>query len=329
MALDLYQRLGVQRGASEAEIKKAYRSLAKQLHPDRNKDNPNAAKRFGHITAAYDLLSDKDKRARYDRGEIDEEGNPKMPFGGGFGGGYPGGGGGGGGGGPQGHPGGSGFDQFNFGAGGETADLSDLFEGLFGAANARSRGGAGGGFGGFRQRGRAPQKGADVAYRLKVAFTDAVTLKPQRITLADGKTIDLKLPPGLEDGTRIRLAGKGEEGPGGRGDALVTIEIASHRFYTRDGNNIRLELPVTLKEAVLGAKVKVPTPDGPVMLTIPMGTSSGKVLRLKGRGFSAKDGKRGDQLVTVDIDIPADDAELQRFAESWNGGGNPRASLGA
>ena len=314
MALDLYQRLGVNRGASEAEIKKAYRSLAKQLHPDRNKDNPNAAKRFGEVTAAYDLLSDKDKRARYDRGEIDEEGNPKMPFGSGFGG-YSSGAG------PQ--PGaGAGFENFNFG-GADAADLSDLFEGLFGG---RSR--AGGGFSSFRQRGRMQQKGADVAYRLKVPFEDAVALKPQRITLADGKTIDLKLPNGLEDGTRIRLAGKGEEGPGGRGDAIVTIEVGSHRFYKREGNNIRLELPVTLKEAVLGAKVKVPTPEGPVMLSIPKGTTSGKVLRLKGRGFTAKDGKRGDQLVSVEIDLPSSDAELQKFAESWEGGGNPRASLG-
>jgi DnaJ-class molecular chaperone len=315
MALDLYQRLGLKRGASEAEIKKAYRSLAKQLHPDRNTDNPKAAERFSQITAAYDLLSDKDKRARYDRGEIDEDGNPKMPFGGGYGGYSPGGGG------PQ--PGAQGFENFNFG-GADAADLSDLFEGLFSGGGAR----AGGPFGGFRQRGRAPQKGADVAYRLKIPFEDAVALKPQRITLADGKTIDLKLPQGLEDGTRIRLAGKGEEGPGGRGDAIVTIEIAPHRFFTREGTNIRLELPVTLKEAVLGAKVKVPTPEGAVMLTVPKGTTSGKVLRLKGRGFAGKDGKRGDQLVAIEVDVPADDAELQRFAEGWNGGGNPRAALG-
>jgi len=318
MALDLYQRLGLKRGASEAEIKKAYRSLAKQLHPDRNKDNPDAAKRFGEVTAAYDLLSDKDKRAKYDRGEIDEEGNPKMPFGAGFGG-YSAGAGG-----PQ--PGAAGFENFNFG-GAEAGDLSDLFEGLFGAATAgRQR--SGGPFGGFRQRARAPQKGADVAYRLKIPFEDAVGLKPQRITLADGKTIDLKLPQGLEDGTKIRLSGKGQEGPAGRGDAIVTIEIAPHRHFRREGTNIRLDLPVTLKEAVLGAKVKVPTPEGAVMLTIPKGTSSGKVLRLKGRGFTAKDGKRGDQLVTVEIEVPANDAELQRFAESWNGGGNPRADLG-
>jgi DnaJ-class molecular chaperone len=317
MALDLYQRLGLKRGASEAEIKKAYRSLAKQLHPDRNKDNPDAAKRFAEVTHAYDMLSDKDKRARYDRGELDEDGNPKMPFGGGFGGYSTGAGG-------Q-QPGGGGFESFNFG-GSEGADLGDLFEGLFGA----STGGRGGGgpFSGFRQRARAAQKGTDIAYRLKVPFEDAVAQKAQRITLADGKTIDVKLPQSLEDGTRIRLAGKGEEGPGGRGDAIVTIEIAPHRFYSRDGTNIRLDLPITLKEATLGAKVKVPTPEGAVMLTIPKGTTSGTVLRLKGRGFAAKDGKRGDQLVTVEIDIPADDAELQKFAEHWSGGGNPRASLG-
>ena len=316
MALDLYQRLGLKRGASEAEIKKAYRSLAKQLHPDRNKDNPDAAKRFGEVTHAYDLLSDKDKRAKYDRGEIDEDGNPKMPFGSGFGG-YSAG--------PGGPQTGGGFENFNF-SGGDAADLSDLFEGLFGGG---SRGGGGGGpFGGFRQRARAPQKGADIAYRLKIPFIDAVALKPQRITLGDGKTIDLKLPPGLEDGTKIRLSGKGEEGPAGRGDAIVTIEIAPHRFFTRETNNIRLNLPITLKEAVLGAKVKVPTPEGPVMLTIPKGTTSGKVLRLKGRGFTGKDGKRGDQLVSVEVDVPAGDPELQKFAESWEAPANPRASFG-
>jgi len=317
MALDLYQRLGLKRGASEAEIKKAYRSLAKQLHPDRNKDNPQAAQRFAEVTRAYDLLSDKDKRAQYDRGEIDEEGNPKMPFGGGFGGARPGAGRGGMGGGP------GGFEGFS----GDTADLSDLFEGLFGAAQS-SRGRPGGGFGGFRQRAQPPQKGADVAYRLKVAFVDAATLSPQRIRLADGKTIDLKLPKGVEDGTRIRLAGKGEPGPGGTGDAIVTISLAPHPFYTREGNDIRLRLPVTLKEAVLGAKVKVPTPEGPVMMTIPKGSSSGRVMRLKGRGFTSKSGARGDELVTIEIQLPSGDSELEAFAEKWDGGGNPRASLG-
>ena len=316
--MDLYQRLGVKRGASEAEIKKAYRSLAKQLHPDRNKDNPNAAKRFAEVTSAYDLLSDKDKRAQYDRGELDEEGNPKMPFGAGFGGG--------------GHSPGTGgpnpFDGFPGGfQAGETADLSDLFEGLFGAGPGGRRGPSGS-FGGFRQRARAPQKGADIAYRLAVPFIDAATLKPQRIRLADGKTIDLKLPNGVEDGTRIRLAGKGQQGPGGPGDGIVTVSIAPHPFFTRDGRDVRLDLPVTLTEAVLGGKVKVPTPDGAVMLTVPKGSTSGKVLRIKGRGFTDKAGKRGDQLVRLEVDLPADDAELDGFAERWKDGRNPRASLG-
>jgi len=320
MALDLYQRLGLKRGASEAEIKKAYRSLAKQLHPDRNKDNPKAAERFAEVTRAYDLLSDKDKRAQYDRGEIDEEGNPKMPFGGGYGGfnARPGAGPGAG----AGQAGGFEGFQGNFGE----ADLSDIFEGLFGSAGAR--GGRGGGFGGFRQRAQPPQKGADTAYRLTVGFIDAATLAPQRITLADGKTIDLKLPKGVEDGTKIRLSGKGQDGPGGAGDAIVTISIAPHPFYTREGDNIRLNLPITLKEAVLGAKVKVPTPEGTVMLTVPKGSSSGKVLRLKGRGFTGKSGTRGDLLVSLEIEVPAADPDLEAFAEKWSGGGNPRAALG-
>ena len=311
--MDLYQQLGIARGASEAEIKKAYRSLAKQLHPDRNTDNPKAAERFAKVSQAYEILSDKDKRARYDRGEIDEEGNPRMPFGGGFGGARPGRPGGGAGGGFEGFPGG-----FNA----ETADLSDLFEGLFGATQTR-RGG-----GGFGRRSAPPPKGADVAYRLKVPFLDAAALKPQRVTLAGGKTIDLKLPKGLEDGAKIRLAGQGQGGPGGTGDAIVAIEITPHPFFAREGNDIRLTLPVTLKEAVLGAKVRAPTPDGPVMLSVPKGSSSGKVLRLKGKGFTDKAGKRGDLKVMLAVDLPADDEALRQFAEGWSGGGNPRKALG-
>ena len=316
--MDLYQQLGIKRGASEADIKKAYRSLAKQLHPDRNKDNPKSAERFAQVTKAYDLLSDKDKRARYDRGEIDEDGNPRMPFGSGFGGG---------GAGPRPRA-GEGFEGYPGGFSADSADLSDLFEGLFGAASGGRRGaGSGGPFGGFG-RARPPQKGADIAYRLKVPFVDAATLKEQRVSLSGGRTIDLKLPKGVEDSTKIRLAGQGQEGPGGRGDAIVTIEIAPHPFFVRDGGNIRLTLPVTLKEAVLGAKVKVPTPEGPVMLTIPKGSTSGKLLRIKGRGFTAKDGHRGDLLVQLAVDAPKEDEALQRFVEGWDGGGNPRAALG-
>ena len=314
---DLYSQLNVARSASEAEIKKAYRKLAKELHPDKNKDNPKATERFAKVTQAYDILTDKDKRAQYDRGEIDEDGNPKMPFG--YGGG-PRGGGAGDFRGPNGEP-------FEFSGGGGAADVSDLFEGLFGGMG--RRGGGGGPFGGFGRRSAAPQKGADMAYRLEVAFDDAARLNGQRVTLGSGKTLDIKLPPGVEDGTKIRLAGQGQAGPGGAGDAIVTIAIKPHRFFRREGDNIRLDLPVSLDEAVLGGKVRVPTVDGTVMLSIPKGSSSGKVLRLKGKGFAGKGGARGDQLVTLAVDVP-DDADLARFLEGWSARGktNPRAGLG-
>lgn len=316
---DLYTQLGVARGASEPDIKKAYRKLAKELHPDKNKDNPKATERFSKVTQAYDILTDKAKRAQYDRGEIDEDGNPKAPFGYGQGGPRPGGPGGNRGGGPGGM-------DFEF-TGGE-ADLSDIFEGLFGGG--QRRGGFGGfGAGGGRRQG-PPPKGADVGYRLAVPFADAAALKEQRVTLSGGRTVDIKLPKGVEDGTKIRLTGQGQQGPGGNGDAIVTISITPHRFFGRDGDNVRLELPVSLDEAVLGAKVKVPTVDGSVILSIPAGSNSGKVLRLKGKGFHAKSGQRGDQLVTLMVDVPGDDAELKSFVESWSGKGkgNPRASLG-
>ena len=314
---DLYSTLGVARGANEADIKKAYRKLAKELHPDRNKDNPKAAERFSKVTQAYDILNDKDKRAQYDRGEIDEDGNPRMPFG------FGGSGGGGGRGqefrGPNG-------ERFEFSGGGEAGDLSDLFEGLFGGIGGRRGGGSP--FGGFGRRSAPQQKGADVAYRLEVPFEDAATLQGQRVTLGSGRTLDIKLPAGVEDGTRIRLAGQGQSGPGGTGDAIVSIIIKPHRFFRREGNNIRLDLPVTLDEAVNGAKVRVPTVDGPVMLSVPKGSSSGKVLRLKGKGFTAKGGQRGDQLVTLMIDLPADDRALGEFARGWSDGRNVRSGLG-
>ncbi|TGX41677.1 J domain-containing protein [Sphingomonas naasensis] len=302
--------MGVARGATEADIKKAYRKLAKELHPDRNKDNPKASEKFSLVTAAYDLLSDKDKRARFDRGEIDGDGNPTAPFG--FGGGQQGGF----------RPGSAGGFDF----GGEANDLGDIFEGLFGGAGRRGGGGFSGGFGGFGRRPAA--KGANVAYRLAVAFEDAAKLAPQRITLRDGKTIDLKLPAGVETGTQMRLAGKGEEGPGGFGDAIVTIEIQPHRFYERAGDDIRLDLPVSLSEAVLGAEVRVPTPDGAVMLKVPKGSTSGKVLRLKGRGFHKKGSGRGDLLVTLMVDLPVDDDALVEFVQGWQDKGNPRGRMG-
>jgi len=311
---DPYSILGVARSANEKDIKSAYRKLAKELHPDRNKDNPKAAERFSEVTRAYDLLSDKDKRARFDRGEIDIDGNPTMGFG--YGGGA----------GPGGGFGGRdqrGFraDGFEgFGAG-EGIDLGDIFDGLFGG-----RGNAGGGFGGQR-RGPAP-KGANVQYKLGVSLPDAAQLATQRITLADGKTIDLKLPAGVEDGTQMRLAGKGEAGPGGAGDAIVVIHLQPHVFFRRDGDNLRLDLPISLDEAVNGAKVKVPTPEGAVMLTVAPGSSSGKTLRLKGKGFTRKDGTRGDQLVTLEVQLPESDPDLAQRLEGWRDSRNLRARLG-
>ncbi|MGD9471486.1 MAG: DnaJ C-terminal domain-containing protein [Novosphingobium sp.] len=313
---DPYSTLGVARGATEKDIKSAYRKLAKELHPDRNKDNPKAADRFAEVTRAYDLLSDKDKRAQFDRGEIDAEGNPANPFAGM--------------GGSRGAAGsqrgfGGGFEGFG---GGDAVDLDDLLGGIFGGMGgrgARTSAGMGGGFGGRRA---APPRGANVQYRLKVPFADAAVRKDQRITLSDGKTIDLKLPAGVEDGTQMRLKGKGEQGPGGAGDALVTIAIESHPFFKRDGDDVRLDLPISLDEAVNGAKVKVPTVEGAVMLTIAPCTSAGKVLRLKGKGFTKKDGNRGDQLVSLEIDLPQQDEDLARRLEGWRDSRALRAKFG-
>ena len=319
MAADPYTTLGVARGASEKDIKSAYRKLAKQLHPDTNKDNPKATERFGEVTRAYDLLCDKDKRARFDRGEIDADGNPAYP----------------GGAGPQGFGGGFGGNGFGGGqrgfrpenlhgfGGGDGADIGDIFEGLFGGARGRQ-----GDFGG----GRAAPKGANSQYRLAVSLPDAARLAAQRITLSDGKTIDLKLPAGLEEGTQMRLSGKGEPGPGGAGDALITITIQPHPFFTREGDNLRLDLPVSLEEAIAGAKVKVPTAEGAVMLTVAPLSSSGRTLRLKGKGFTRKDGTRGDQLVTLQIALPdassAAAGDLARRLEGWQGMPDPRGRLG-
>jgi len=310
MAADPYSTLGVARGASEKDIKSAYRKLAKELHPDTNQNNPKAADRFAQVTNAYDLLSDKTKRAQFDRGEIDADGNPAMPFGGGgFGGGA---------GGQRGFSGGF--------SGNEGIDLEDLFGGIFGGGGQRGGGGFGGGFGGAGQR--AAPRGANVSYRLAVPLTDAAELKPQRITLSDGKTIDLKLPAGLEDGTQMRLSGKGEQGPSGAGDAIVTLQIQPHAFFRRDGDDLRLDLPITLDEALNGTKVKAPTASGAVMLSVPPGASSGKVLRLKGKGMTRKDGTRGDQLVSLEIVLPEGDADLVRRLEGWKDTREVRARLG-
>ncbi len=303
---DPYSILGVSKGADEKTIKSAYRKLAKELHPDKHPDDPKAADKFSNVTRAYDLLSDAKKRGQFDRGEIDENGQPRGFAGGGFGG-------------AQGGPGGASFD---FGGPGGI-DLSDIFDGLFG-----------GGGGGAQQRpGPRPQqapppKGANIAYSHLVSFTDAAILAPQRITLGDGKTVEFKLPKGVVAGQQIRIPGKGQSGPGGSGDAMVTLTIGKHPHLVRDGDNIRIDLPISLKEAVEGGKVKVPTVDGNVMLTVPPRTDSGATLRIKGRGFTRKDGERGDQLVSLMIHLPKDPEELKKLAEALGNDEMVRAALG-
>jgi DnaJ-class molecular chaperone len=303
---DLYKTLSVPKSASDAEIKKAYRKLAKELHPDQNKNNPKSAARFAEVTAAYDLLSDKEKRGQYDRGEINADGQPQGYSGGGAGAG--------------------GFDFSNFarqagpGRGGGFA-AGDIFEDLF------SRGRGGSGQDPFAQ---ARPKGADVDYTLVVAFEAAAKGEAQRLTLRSGKAIDIKLPKGLTDGQQMRLSGQGYPGAGGAGDARVTFKIAAHKFFRLDGFDVRLELPISLAEAVQGAKVKAPTVDGAVMLTIAPGSTSGQILRLRGKGFIKADGTRGDQYVVLLIDVPKGDAELEKFIEGWIAGqtANPRKVAG-
>ena len=305
---DPYSVLGVPRGATEADIKKAFRKLAKDNHPDRNGDDPKALERFKEANLAYELLSDTGKRSQFDRGEIGPDGQPINPFAGG----------------------GGNFNARDFGGGARSGggDFSgaadDLFAELFGGRSPFGGSGArSGGDRGFRTQVRGP----DVAYRLTVPFVDAVQLAPQRVTLRSGQTIEIKLPAGLESGKQMRLAGKGDPGPGGPGDAIVTIEIAPHRALVRDGHDVRLVVPIKLDEAVLGAKVLMPTAEGPVSLSIPPGTASGKMFRLKGRGFRRIDGSRGDQVVTVQIDIPADHEALKTFAQSFVDPREIRAAL--
>jgi DnaJ-class molecular chaperone len=315
---DPYVTLGVPRDADIETIKKTYRKLAKELHPDRNAHNPAATEKFAAVTSAYDLLTDKDTRAQFDRGEIDENGNPKAPFEArnGFHGEYP-------------FRSSAGGFRAGRAPGGMRFDVSDdddiitIFGDMFGEARP-------GGFNGARRRTAWRPRGRDVAYRLPISFEDAAALKSQRVPLADGETVELKLAPGIETGMQIRLPGHGEEGPGGRGDAIFILEVMPHPFFTRDDDDVRLDLPIRLDEAVLGAKVRVPTVDGTVLLTIPKGSTSGRVLRIKGKGFHRTSGGRGNQLVRLMIDIPAGDEELEAFARQWAKpkSYNPRAALG-
>lgn len=305
---DPYETLGVAKGASVEEIRNAFRKLAKRYHPDLNKDRPDAAERFRAVNAAHDLLSDPEKRARFDRGEIDAEGN-EIPFAaaGGFHGGFRG---------PFGQ---GGFSQGGFGEGGFAGDFArgrargDPFGGarmhelnleeLFGDAFARAGAGAGAG-----SRAGRPER----RYRIEVDFVTAAAGGSRRLILEDGQAVDLSIPAGIEDGTSLRLKGKG---PGG-GDALVEVKVAPHPFFRRVGRDVHLDVPVTLSEAVLGARVKVPTLGRPVMLTVPAGSDSGTVLRLKGKGIHPKGAAAGDQIVTLKL-VLGPDAKPDGALAGW------------
>jgi DnaJ-class molecular chaperone len=295
MVEDPYKVLGVPRTATEEEIRRTYRKLAKELHPDLNPSNgASAEERFKKVSAAYDIVGDPEKRKQYDRGEIDANGEPRRsyqrahaggsPFGGRAGGARPG-------------------DEFGFG---------DIFSDLFGSM----RGGRGADAGApFRMRGQ------DIRYTLEVDFLEAVNGATKRVTMPEGGVLDLNVPEGVADGQVLRLRGKGGlAGRGGEpGDALVEVRVRPHPHFKRAGDDITLDLPIAIDEAVIGAKVEVPTISGRVQLTIPKGTSSGRVFRLKGKGVrNSASGNTGDQLVTVNIVLPDKiDDELSYFLSEW------------
>lgn len=300
-----YALLGVPRSASEAEIKSAYRKLAKKYHPDLNPGRADIEQKFKDISAAYDLLSDKDKRARFDRGEIDAQGNPRGFSGSGFGGARPGGG----------------------GARGARRSYErafnpeDIFAEFFGGA----RRGPQGGF--------DPQRGSDVTYAIMIPFVEACLGGKKRVTLSSGKTIDVNIPPGIEEGHKLRLRGLGEPGLGGgpAGDAIIEIAIAPHAFFERKGQDIYLDVPISLPEAALGGTVKVPTLDGSVALKINKNVNTGAGLRLKGKGVPRAKGDAGDMFVTLKIVLPEDGlGELAASIEKWakKHAYDPRQKLG-
>lgn len=293
MSDDPYQVLGVTREASADEVKRRYRELAKELHPDLNPDKPDVAERFKQVSAAYGLLSDPEKRARFDRGEIDASGQerPQQRF-------YRD---------VQEEPGGTRFYTREGFA--DADELHDFFNDLFGA-------GAASGQQTFRMRAR----GADISYTLPVDFIEAAKGVRKRVTV-DGRTLDITVPGGVRDRQMLRLKGQGGPGfeGGPPGDAYVEIHIQPHPRFERKDTNVHLELPVSLPEAVLGGRIQVPTVDGPVTMTVPKGSNAGSVLRLRGKGIvDPASGQRGDQYVRLKVVLPKEvDPELERFMESW------------
>jgi DnaJ-class molecular chaperone len=314
---DPYEVLGVSKGANEADVKSAYRRLAKKLHPDANKHDPKAASRFAELNAAYEIVGDSDKRKAFDRGEIDAEGKPRFQGFEGFGA-QPGGGAHG--------PGGAHFESFSFGpdgfrrsaagaGAGGGAGFEDLLRGMFGG---RAGGGRGFGTQFEAEDFGAPAGGQDLHASLTITLGDAAKGTKTRVHLPTGKDVEVKIPAGIASGQQIRLKGQGWPSAAGRaGDALITINVAPHPLFKPDGTDLRLELPITLYEAVLGGKVRVPTLDGAVELAIPAGTNSGRTFRLKGKGLKAKGGA-GDLLATVRVVLPERvDDEFKELMKQW------------
>lgn len=295
---DPYQELGVSRTASADEIRKAFRKLAKAHHPDANPGNKTAEERFKRISAAFDIVGDPEKRKKFDAGEIDADGRERGFAGGPWGPGGPGG--------PGGQSGRGGFRAETF----EGVDLSDILGEMFGGARQGRAGGAGGGFGGFSQR------GSDVRAKLEVDLVDTIRGGKQRIAFSDGRTIDVTIPKGAQDGQTLRLKGQGQPGRTSPGDAFIEIAVKPHPIYRQEGGALVMDVPVTLYDAVLGGKVEAPTPDGPVTLTVPKGANSGARLRLKGKGLADAQGHRGDLFARLVVTLPeTPDAALEAFAE--------------
>ena len=307
---DPYEILGVAKTASEAEIKKAFRALAKKHHPDKHAGDAAAQKRFQEISGAYDILEDAQKRAQFDAGAIGADGNPRgfdprqggfrqgNPFGGGFGG-------------------GQGARDFHFSfddAPGGASGFENIFADLMGGG----------------RRGARASKGEDFSAAVTVSFAEAATGGTRRVMLQNGEQIDVKIPVGVKDGQTVRVKGRGGVGRGGpNGDILLTVSVAPHPFMTRDGNDIRMDLPVTLKEAVLGAKVEVPTLTGAVSLSVPPNSNTGSILRLKAKGIAAHGNTAaGDLYIRLVVALPdKPDESLRAFAQGWGASYDPRSKL--